>query len=155
MAVTGLLAQYLAVKNQLSYYELQDTRWNDLATAMSKKLSEQENYQEKWDDASMSMYEGYTDTTQFKAGGTTFQDKSGSLQGTFRNLPRTQIATLYASAKVPKFNAELLEEYSDLDIEYSTMVSMYDTLIEELQAQADGLKDKVGTEAQDTHILGS
>ena len=35
------------------------------------------------------------------------------------------------------------------------MVNMYDTLQDELQAQADGLKETIGTEAQDTHMLGS
>ena len=67
MAVAGLLAQYMAVKNQLSYCQLQDTRWNDLATAMSKKLSQQENYQSKWDDSSAAFYDSWDDTKEFKA----------------------------------------------------------------------------------------
>ncbi len=46
-----------------------------------------------------------------------------------------------------------MEEHTDRDIEYSTMVAMYDTLKEELQAQADGLKETMSTEAQDTHTL--
>ena len=37
MAVAGLLAQYMAVKNQLSYCQLQETSWNEIGTAMSKK----------------------------------------------------------------------------------------------------------------------
>lgn len=151
MAVAGLLAQYMAVKNQLSYCQLQDTRWNDLATAMSKKLSQQENYQSKWDDSSAALYDSWDDTKEFKAGGTVFQNSSGGGHKYSRELA----CSLYANAKVPKFDPDLLDEYTELDMEYSTMVNMYDTIQDELQAQADGLKETIGTEAQDTHMLGS
>ncbi len=151
MAVAGLLAQYMAVKNQLSYCQLQDTRWNDLATAMSKKLSQQENYQSKWDDSSAAIYDYWHDIKVFKAGGTVFQNSSGGGHKYSRELA----CSLYANAKVPKFDPDLLDEYTELDMEYSTMVNMYDTLQDELQAQADGLKETIGTEAQDTHMLGS
>ena len=40
-------------------------------------------------------------------------------------------------------------------MEYSTMQSMYDTLCTELESQEQSLKDRLGTEAQDTHLLGS
>lgn len=154
MAVAGLLAQYMAVKNQLSYCQLQDTRWNDLATAMSKKLSQQENYQSKWDDSSAALYDSWGDTKEFKAGGTVFQNSDG--HSTLGNdSKKSEICSMYANAKVPKFDPDLLDEYTELDMEYSTMVNMYDTLQEELQAQADGLKETIGTEAQDTHMLGS
>ena len=152
MAVAGLLAQYMAVKNQLSYCQLQDTRWNDLATAMSKKLSQQENYQSKWDDSSAALYDSWGDTKEFKAGGTVFQDSNGFAKGGYS---RELACSLYANAKVPKFDPDLLDEYTELDMEYSTMVNMYDTLQDELQAQANGLKETIGTEAQDTHMLGS
>ena len=61
----------------------------------------------------------------------------------------------YCLPAVPKFDSELLEEYTELDMEYSTMQSMYDTLCTELEAQEQSLKDRLGTEAQDTHLLGS
>ena len=65
------------------------------------------------------------------------------------------LAIRIINAKVPKFDPDLLDEYTELDMEYSTMVNMYDTLQDELQAQADSLKETIGTEAQDTHMLGS
>jgi len=153
MAVAGLLAQYMAVKNQLSYNQLQDTRWNDLATAMSKKLSQQTGYQEKWDSSSGSLYDAWgNDSKEFVADGTTFISSGGV---TNSRWSRDLAASLYACAKVPKYDPELLDEYTDLDMEYSTMVDMYDTLCTELQSQADSLKETLGTEAQDTHMLGS
>ncbi|MCD8378049.1 MAG: hypothetical protein LUB59_04585 [Candidatus Gastranaerophilales bacterium] len=153
MAVAGLLAQYLAVKNQISYNQLQDTRWNDLATAMSKKLSEQENYQEKWDDSSMALYDDWGGSKTYTAKGTTFYDPAKGTKG--QSYSQELAAEYYAYAKVPKYDPDKLDEYTELDMEYSTMVSMYDTLIEELNAQAESLKETISTESQDTHLLGS
>lgn len=152
MAVSGLLAQYLAVKNQLNYNQLQQTRWNNMATAMSKKLSTQTSLEEKWQSSSETCYDSWGQTKEFKAKGTVFQDGSGVNKcGYSRELA----ASLFANAAVPKFDSELLEEYTELDMEYSTMQSMYDTLCTELEAQEGSLKEQLGTEAQDTHLLGS
>ena len=158
MAVAGLLAQYMSIKSQLSYVELQDTRWNDLATAMSKKLSEQENYQSKWEDNSGKVDDVWDrESTTFTYKGETYWD-GGKYQtaGSDRSqkYKREEACTKYAFAKVPKYNPDKLDEYTDLDMEYSTMVAMYDTLLEELQAQADGIKTQLSTEAQDNHMLG-
>ena len=152
MAVSGLLAQYMAVKNQLNYNQLQQTRWNNMATAMSKKLSSQESLEEKWQSSSEACYDSWDQSKAFVAKGTTFQDSVGNHPSSYT---RTLAASLYADAAVPKFDSDLLEEYTDLDMEYSTMQSMYDTLCTELEAQEQALKDKLGTEAQDTHLLGS
>lgn len=152
MAVSGLLAQYMAVKNQLNYNQAQQTRWNNMATAMSKKLSSQESLEEKWQSSSETCYDSWGQTKEFQAKGTVFQDKEGN---NVCHQSRSIAASLYADAAVPKFDSDLLEEYTDLDMEYSTMQSMYDTLCTELEAQEQSLKDRLGTEAQDTHLLGS
>ena len=49
-------------------------------------------------------------------------------------------ARRYADAKVTKYDAELSLELADLDIEYDTMKTMYDTLVQELSAQKDAEK---------------
>lgn len=153
MAVSGLLAQYMSIKAQISYYELQDTRWNNLATAMSKKLSEQENEQEKWDSKSVSFYDSYGDKKEFKAGGTLFQDANGIVPQNLRVYEKEILCKKYADAAVPRYDSEKLDEYTELDMEYSTMVAMYDTLLEELQAMQEGTKTQLSTEAQDTHLI--
>ena len=157
MAVAGLLAQYMSINSQLSYVELQDTRWNNMATAMSKKLSEQQKLEEKWYSSSDSGSQAWEEEgkslvlqgeTIKKSGAT---GKNACASGW--RFDQAKFAQKYASKKVPKFDPDKLEEYADLDMEYSTMVAMYDTLKEELTAQRDGLKDAVSTEAQDTHLL--
>ena len=151
MAVSGLLAQYMAVKNQLNYNHQQQIRWNNMATAMSKKLSSQESAEEKWQSSSESCYDDWNQSKAFIAKGTTFQDTSNAHPAGYS---RALAASLYANAKVPKFDSDLLEEYTELDMEYSTMQAMYDTLCTELEAQEGALKEQLGTEAQDTHLLG-
>ena len=154
MAVAGLLAQYLAIKAQISEYEVQNTRWNDLATAMAKKLSGQENLQTKWDSASGTIDEKWHAESggDLSYGEDTFMI-GGSGYGKYSRCDKEEIARSYANRKVPNYDPDKLEEYTALDIEYSTMTSMYETLLDELNAEADGLKEKLGTEAQDTHQL--
>ena len=153
MAVSGLLAQYLSVKNELAYCQLQLTRYNDLQTAASKKLSNQENYQSKWEDSSMALYDSWSQSKEFKAGGQIFQYADGRPGPGFIGK-QEEAASSYACKKVPKFDEEKLDEYTELDMDYSTMVSTYDTLCTQLETQAEALKEQIGTEAQDTHMLG-
>lgn len=148
MAVSGLLAQYLAIKSQLSYYEMECTKWNDLSTATSKKLSEQENQESKYNDASGKVDDVWGDSSSsliYK--GVTYWNKG------FHTMSQSMAASHYAHAKVPKFDSDKLEEYAALDMEYSTMSAMYDTLIEKLQAEEQSLKELISKEAQDTHMI--
>ena len=154
MAVSGLLAQYLAVKNQLNYNHQQQVRWNNMATAMSKKLSQQTSLEEKWQSSSEACYDSWGESKAFKADGTVFQSSNGVAGPGYGDNNKALAASKYADAAVPKFDSDLLEEYTELDMEYSTMQSMYDTLCTELEAQEGALKEQLGTEAQDTHLLG-
>lgn len=165
MAVAGLLAQYMSVKNQLTYCEQQKTRWDNLATAMTKKLSEQEKGEEKWNSQYDSAESACNDTTELKLNGNVVLKKEDSGYGGWKpsrvanrcglnTSSKEAFASSFASKKVPKYDPALLEEYTDLDMEYETMSAMYETLVTELEAQRDGLKERVSADAQDTHILG-
>ena len=65
------------------------------------------------------------------------------------------IADAYAHAKVKQYDEELSLELADLDIEYDTMKTMYDTMLEELRAQQESEKTATSTAAQDTGLLQS
>ena len=65
------------------------------------------------------------------------------------------LADKYAHAKVKQYNKELSLELADLDIEYCTMKTMYDTMLEELRAQKESEKSATSTAAQDTGLLQS
>lgn len=148
MAVSGLLAQYLALKAQQTYYEAEQMKWNDLATSMSKKLGEQENLEDKWHDNSEKVDDVWgNESSSLIYKGVTYWNKG------YSTMSQTMAATLYANAKVPKYDEDKLQQYCDLDMEYSTMVAMYDTLIEENGSILEGLKAQISKEAQDTHML--
>ena len=129
MAVAGLLAQYMSIKNQLAYNQLQQTRWNDLATSMEKKLSQQEGYEGKWEDAYGKCEDAYDpngNSSSLVYRGQTYIE-NGRPNSKFGSKIEI-VATKYADAKVPNFSKEKLDEYADLDMEYQTMQNMYDAL---------------------------
>lgn len=162
MATTAaLLAQYMSLQNQLADAQYQQTRWNNLATAMSKKLSEQTKLEDKWETKSDAAYDDYTDPDkEIKAkGGTVIKEKGATglraIVLSEYKLEQKKFAEKYAYDWVPSFNRDKLEEYTMLDMEYSTMVSMYETLATELETQANYTKEATGTAAQDNGIIGS
>ena len=150
MATAGLLAQYMAVNNQLSYVTQQKMHWDNLKEAMSKKLSEQEKYATKWEDATQAVWDAEGDNSKDIHIGQNYYVKGGK-PGPGYNMERA--ARAYADKKVPKYDSDKLEEYTALDMEYDTMSEMYNALYDELTAQRDSTKEATSTEAKDTHIL--
>ena len=164
MSTTGLLAQYMALKSQLSEYQLLSTKYNNLQTANTSKLNEQTKAEEKWDSAYSKAEEKYNDPSQeLKLDGTKVLSKSSDesknninerAASGWRISDRAQFAEKFASASVPKFQPDALEDYANLDMEYGTMVAYYDTMCEELQAQMDAIKPQLEKDSQDSHMIG-
>jgi len=50
--VAALLAQYQAVKAQISFYTLEQLKWQELHDSMSEKVTIWQKYEDKWNDAS-------------------------------------------------------------------------------------------------------
>lgn len=153
--VSALLAQYLSVKSQIGIYQLEQTKWANLHENMSAKLSKQTSAEGKWESSSDAAEEACTDSTkEIKAKGTVLKPKG---EGTEINSTKQQqnIATSYANLKVPQYDPTKLEEYSELDIEYDMMQSTYETLLEQLNAQAETLKSTLSEATKDTGMLDS
>jgi len=110
--------------------------------AMRYKLEEQVKYHEKWEQAFDAAIDNTKDLT---AGGVTVA----------ANNKNEALADAYADAKVRHYDEELSLELADLDIEYDTMKTMYDTLLEELRAKKDSEKEATSTAASDTGLLSS
>ena len=55
--------------------------------------------------------------------------------------------------KVPQYDPDKLEEYAELDIQYDMMQGMYETLLEQLNTQAESLKSTLGNATKDTGML--
>lgn len=138
----ALLGSLLNTNADINYYTQQSIFWNAKYEANQAKLEKQVKYEEKWESAFDSAIDN---TRDLKLGKITV--KAGNTN--------EMIADQYADAKVSQYNEELSEELADLDIEYDTMKTMYDNLLESLRAQKDNEKQATSTAAQDTGLLQS
>ena len=138
----ALLGNLLCTNADINYYTQQSIYWNAKYEANMAKLEEQVKYEEKWQNAFDSALDN---TKTLTAGGFTVQEGNKC----------EQIADRYAHAKVHQYNEELSLELADLDIEYDTMKTMYDTLLEEMRAKQESEKTATSTAAQDTGLLNA
>lgn len=138
----ALLGTLLNTKADINYYTQQKIYWSGKYEANSAKLEKQVKYEEKWQSAYDSAIDNTKDLT---AGGYTV--KSGN--------QNTQHADAYAHAKVKQYNEELSLELAEMDIEYDTMQTMYEAMLEQLRAQKDSENTAVQNAAQDTGLLQS
>lgn len=149
--VSALLAQYLSVKSQVSYNQLQSTLWADKHEAMSAKLSQQTKAEEQWTEAYDTAEEKALNGEEVKkpGGGTLLPKNDNGVSGS----KATQIAYQYAELKVPNYDPDKLEEYAELDMQYDLMQTTYSTLLEQLEGQAESLKTTLGNATKDTGML--
>lgn len=138
----ALLGNLLCTNADINYYTQQQIFWNAKYEANSAKLAEQVKYAEKWENAFDSAMDN---TKDLKCGKFTVKEGNQS----------EYIADEYAHLKVKQYDEELSLELADLDIEYDTMKSMYDTLLEEMRAQQESEKTATSTAAQDTGLLNA
>ena len=141
----ALLGNLLTTNADINYYVQQQIYWSNKYEANSAKLAKQVKYEEKWEAQYDSAMDG-SRTSALKMNGYVFLDKE--VAGTEAQ------AEQWADYKVEEYDAELSLELADLDIEYDTMKTMYETLLEELRAQQEGEKTATSTAAQDTGLLG-
>lgn len=146
--VSALLAQYLSVKSQVSYNQLQSTLWADKHSAMSAKLSKQTKAEEQWISASDNVIDN-NGQKDIKVGSQLFCSKDRE----FGSAQLEANAIKYADLKVPEYDPTKLEEYAELDMQYDLMQSTYDTLLEQLQSQEESLKTTLGNATKDTGML--
>ena len=138
----ALLGNLLNTNADINYYTQQSIFWNAKYEANSAKLKKQVNYEEKWESAFDSAIDN---TKELTAGGIKVS----------ANNKNEMLADKYAHAKVKHYDEELSLELADLDIEYDSMKTMYDTMLEELRAQKESEKSATSTAAQDTGLLQS
>ena len=200
--VSALLAQYQAVKAQISYYTLEQIKWQDLHDTMAEKVSTWQGYEEKWNDGSNDYCDKYDDNGKLEKKGTrwlwtstasksTSESQTKGEDGKFAKfdlsgavwyaqyfdgnkvskhknggyetgefpgwghfgIDQQAIAMSLANKMCPQFadhGSDKLEEYTNLDMEYSTMLTTMETMLTSLRAQEESLKTAVGEGAKDT-----
>lgn len=136
------LGTLLNTKADIAFYTQMQIFYSGKYEANAAKLEKQVKYEEKWESAFDSAIDNTKDLT---AGGYTV--KTGN--------QNTQIADAYAHAKVKQYNEELSLELSELDVDYDTMQTMYETFLEKARAEKDAEQTATQNAAQDTGLLQS
>ncbi len=143
MSTSSDLSALLRIQSDLNYNTLQLSSISQKYEATHKKLEKMERYEEKWQSAFEDAQD--VDKTINACG---FKKEKGE---TFSD----QKADQYAHAKVKQYDAELLLELAEEDMEYDSIKATLEASITELQAEKEAWKQQTSTDAQDTHLLQS
>ena len=144
MSTAASLGTLLTTNADINYYTQQQIFWSNLYEANAAKLALQVKYEEQW----ISAFDDAQDVDKTcKIGTKVWKEKDQVLSD--------EKADEYAHAKVEKYDAELKLELEDLDMEYDTMKTMYETLLEKLRADEEAQTQLVSTNAKDTHLTQS
>ena len=142
----ALLGTLLNTNADINYYVQQQIYWSNKYEANAAKLAEQVKFENQWEKASDSAMNNNKELSASHGGITIVVGKENS---------DVELADAYAHVKVYQYDEELKLELSDLDIEYDTMKTMYETLLEKLRADQEGEQQATSNAAQDTGLLQS
>ena len=117
----ALLGTLLNTNADINYYTQQQIFWSGKYEANSAKLEKQVKYEEKWESAFDSAIDN---TKELNVGGVRVAEGNKN----------EMIADAYAHAKVKQYNEELSLELAEMDVEYDTMQTMYESMLEQLRA---------------------
>ena len=145
MATAASLGALLSTNADYNYYVQQQLYWTAKYEANQEKLEKQVGYEQKWESA---FEDAQNVDKKCQVGTHVYKEKD--------QAPLSdELADEYAHAKVSQYDEELSLELAELDVEYDTMKTTYDALLQSLQAQKEAEKQLVSTNAQDTHLLQS
>ena len=110
--------------------------------ANTAKLEEQQKWEKKWEKA---FEDGQDDDKAINSCG--YHKEKGEHWSDAK-------ADAYAHAKVKKYDEDLLDELTELDMDYDSRKTLLEAEITEKTAEKDSWKQETSTEFQDTHLLG-
>ena len=144
MSAAASVSNLLSLTADINFYTTMQIYWTNLYESNQEKLEQQIKYEEKHEKA---YDDALNNTSEKKA------CHCGCEVVVGKENQNEELAEAYADAKVWQYDQELSEELSELDMEYDTMKTMYDALLESLRAQKDPAKQLATTNLQDTHLL--
>lgn len=140
--VAALLANHLSTTADINFFTQQSVYWQNKQEANGRKLDRHVKYETKWEKAYDEAINEPKKALEWKG----VSVPSGNTE--------EGIAHAYAEAKVQEYEYEMLLECQELDVEYSTMVEMYNSMLELLKAQQETEKAALSEAAQNTGIIG-
>jgi len=146
--VAALLANHLSTTADINFFTQQSIYWTNKQEGNVRKLERQQKYEAKWEKA-------YDEVMDYNKEDKDFKTATGEVvKASINDTERYDIADRHAHAKVGEYDEELLLECQELDVEYSTMVEMYNSMLELLKAQQETEKGALSEAAQNTGIIG-
>ena len=143
-STSAALLGLLGTQGDINYYTVQLKLWSDKYDSNLKQLEKQQKYETAWNNEYDKAMDG-TRTSELKMNGYVFlgKEQAGS----------EYQARQWADYKVEQYDEEVLLELEEKDMEYDSMKTMYEALLETLRAEEEGEKQLVSTDAQDTGLL--
>ena len=135
--VAAELGQLLALKADIAFLTLKQIHASNKLTNIQAQLTKEQKYEDEWDKAYDKCFDAEA-KDQEKFGIYTVGTEAGAIA--------------YANFKVVDYDPARLAELNELDIEYDTMKTMYDTMLQEDRALLDSLKGLVEKDAADTNM---
>ena len=132
----------LTTKANLNYYTQQLEIWSAKYSANAEKLHKMQSLEEKWEGKYDDYQAGLSDTAAKK-----FNAVAGKWGG--------QTAAAYADYSVSgKFDRDVLDELTELDMSYETIKTTLEAQIEMLKAQKESETTNTQEACADTGLLG-
>ena len=141
--VAAPLGSLLMKEADLNFCIQQEMIWSARQESNAAKLQVQTKYHTQWESA---FDDAICGDKECKTGGVVYIKKDTP------NVTEAE-AERYANAKVKHYDEELSLELAELDMEYDTMKTMYETMLTSLRAQIENEKSLVQQNAQDTGLL--
>ena len=143
MSTSAQLGNLLNVTADLNYYTMMLNQWSAKYEANSEKLQAQTKYEEKFigkvEDA---------------------QDPDKQIKCAFGTKEKGEVwseakAEQYGHYVVKQYDESLSLELAELDIEYDTMKTMYETLVTQMKAWKESATQSTAAAAGQTNLLQS
>lgn len=146
MAITaGVLFSLLNDKADLAFCTAEQIKWSSWYDANAKKLQVQVKAEQKWEEACDKAIDNENDIT-YTRNGQKITIKAGNTN--------QKIADEYAHWKAQAYDEKVKLDLEEKDMEYDNMKTLYETMITKLQADIQSKQQLLGTNAQDTGLLG-
>lgn len=148
MANTAASLDYLLdINASINYYTQQQIFWSRKYEANHEILAQQEKYFAAYEKA-VDNANDESRSSDLKMGERVFIAKNTA-------AATQEIAEQWGHYKAPKYDEAYSEELAELDIEYDTMKTTFDTMLEKLRADQESAKEQTSTAARDTGLLQS
>ena len=136
--VSMQLLNVLGLKSEIAYAERELIRTASKAEEYTKQAQKYAKYEEAWNSDYEECY---------------YSEKKVTYKGVDYYNENEDAAAAYADAKTPQRNLEIYEELTDLQVDYETQQTLWETALEYNKNLLNNYNQNLSTSTQDTGLL--